>query len=103
MGIFDKKAPQARPQQPQAVKGHVHAVPCPFCGQRMDLRELYKLQMLDIGSDVECDRCGHNMQITQIVQYTQIAGVPSPNDQAIRARAKHQNQAPASGTLVRRR
>lgn len=104
MSIFGKKA--AQPQQPRPVKGAVNALPCPWCGTKMDLRELYKSNMLDQGSEIDCDKCGHITQIQQIVQTVVIGAIPSPNDDAIRAKNGRQRQSaaqPQSGAIIRRR
>lgn len=66
----------AGPQAPRITGGAVQAVMCPSCGKAMDLRELQAQQLMDTGSEVECDHCHYICQIVGIQPVTYVTVRP---------------------------
>jgi hypothetical protein len=66
------------PSRP-ATSGPIERVPCPCCGAGNDMRGLAEQQLLDTGSDVECDGCHQLMQITAVREVTMVSARPSAN------------------------
>lgn len=63
----------------RTMSGPIDAVPCPACGKRNDFRKLDEQQLLDTGSDVECDECGRIMQVAAIRMVKAVQVRSSPN------------------------
>jgi len=66
-----------QPQQPRVTGGPVQSVPCPSCGTSMDLRELQAQQLMDTGSEVECDKCKYLCMIVGIQPLTYVTVRPT--------------------------
>lgn len=69
MGLFDKKP--ARPQSAvsdRVTGGRINAVKCPWCGQLNDMRGVGPegSNLLDNGSEFNCDKCLHIFQVVKI-------------------------------------
>lgn len=65
------------PQQPRVSGGPVQSVVCPSCGSPNDLRELQAQQLMDTGSEVECDKCKSLCIIVAIQPITYVTVRPT--------------------------
>ncbi len=55
-------------QQVRAVTGGpIHGVLCPYCSAGIDCRDLQNQQLLDTGSEIECDKC-HYLSVVATIQ-----------------------------------
>ena len=50
----------------QNVIGPIRAVPCPWCGQKNDLREINEQIPLEGGHVVDCDHCQRKSTIVTV-------------------------------------
>ncbi len=50
----------------QQVVGPLYAVPCSWCGQKNDLREINEQFPLEVGVGVECDHCQKISTVSRI-------------------------------------
>lgn len=71
------------PQRGRALsattQGPLNQVPCPACGAPNDFTPHHDQQLLDTGSDFNCDKCGRLMQVAGIRQVVLVVVRPSPN------------------------
>ena len=65
-------------QLPPVTGGTVNQVQCPHCGKPNDYRELQSQQLMDTGSDCECDHCHRFMEIVAILPVTYVQVRQSP-------------------------
>ena len=65
------------PQTPKQLSGPVQSVPCPHCGHKNDLRG--ETETLDAGSEYDCDRCHHVMEVVGVRQVKMVVVRQSPN------------------------
>lgn len=56
-------------QIPPTTKGPQHAVPCPYCGQHNDFRELQE-HRVEQGDFAECDKCSGVMEVVAVQPVT---------------------------------
>ena len=61
-----KPPPKPQPTTPRQLNGAVHRVPCPWCGKTNDVRNLEQQQLLDAGTEYDCDHCGHIVQVLAV-------------------------------------
>lgn len=69
---------QRRPRTKTVTKGPMHAVPCPFCGKKLDFRGHADAshgaagwgETLERGANVDCDYCKRTSRIHTISQVT---------------------------------
>lgn len=115
---------QPQPQIP-VVKGMIHQVPCPWCGMKLDLREMQTLGLIDVEGQIDCFNeaiaahnrktgqnkptgCGQIIQIHSIQTTTLVAVFKSPRNAEILNKRKRQGAAVAApghrgGAIIRRR
>lgn len=68
----------------KATKGAINRVPCPWCGFKLDFRNLagagadlgYGSIGLERGTVIDCDKCGRKSTISGVRQITVISLVP---------------------------
>jgi DNA-directed RNA polymerase subunit RPC12/RpoP len=69
-----------------ATSGPLHAVPCPFCGGKLDFRAHadsesggagWGEQVLEAGAKIDCDHCGRTSKILAKERITVIKLVPA--------------------------
>jgi hypothetical protein len=55
------------PTSPSTLEGPVHAVPCPWCGHKNDLRPIQSQidQAFEPGCVYDCDRCKKLIVVTR--------------------------------------
>lgn len=86
------------------VGGPVDRVPCAWCGQTNDYRDLIAQNMInDNEAQVDCDHCGRINQVVQIQPVTVVKQIQSPRNNEILQRRASRKAGPGPGVLVRRR
>jgi hypothetical protein len=50
----------------QSTIGPLRAVPCPWCGTKMNLRELNAQYPIEDGCKVDCDACSHTSDVVGV-------------------------------------
>lgn len=69
MGFFDKAKPAKRPATSAKLSGgRIHQVKCPWCGFANDFRGVDAGMLVDQGSEFDCDKCRHVMQVVKVEQ-----------------------------------
>lgn len=93
-----KPPPQPTGPQPK-TQGPSHAVPCPYCGHKLDFREL-KIADGDTtfrGAEISCEACNMMSVVSGMTQVTIIQLTPTGK------RAQVDGPQPRGGGLIRRR
>ena len=90
-----KKPPPQQGPRPE-TGGPLHAVPCPYCGHKLDFREL-KVQDGDTlyrGSEISCEACNMMSIVTMVMPVTFVK---------LRPTGQRANIEPPPGGALRRR
>lgn len=56
------------PTSAKVTGGRIHAVACPWCGFKNDFRGVDSGMLVDRGSEFDCDKCRHIMQVVNVEQ-----------------------------------
>ncbi len=77
MGLFDKKPPPAPPTRKQTTS-RLHSVICPWCGKGNDMRGIDSTNLIDNGSEFDCDHCHHIFIVVKVEQVKLLTCVQHP-------------------------